>query len=246
MLRATAAALYQVPAPCSMIARHATGANGKDPIANKHSRQWKVQRKCNALKPRPRIIDCILGRRGMKEAMDFRGSFHSTATPRPPLHIDTRTSAQHRILQHMILQVQRQLNENIRRERPQRFILAKVRFNFDTKAMQLSRLGSEYAPYADKQKLLDTGYRPSDVMIAQLFKDQLVHRLRKYFEARGAELQLVDFERPFALTLQMEWDEEHDGRLATPEDEPLKPPNVHPQYRERLHPGYNGVVRSGR
>lgn len=134
-----------------------------------------------------------------------------------------------RIMQHSIVSLQRQVDENGRRDPPQRCFLGKVRFNYDRQMYYKGKLPPNEAPWAELTKAVDTGYNWIDGERFTKHRDEVLNTILRHFRRRGARLSLVSFrEQPAGMSLQLEWDEEDDARLLTPEGEQIPIPRVDP------------------
>ena len=130
-----------------------------------------------------------------------------------------------RVLQHLIVSLQRQLNYNGRRDPPQRTIGAQC-FLRGTKKENLHHEVAT-AQWREHYKVMDTGYYDADASLINENRDEVLFRIRKHFEKKRVTMRFDQFsEEPPGFTCTMQWDAEDDDIVLTPEGEPVQVPRV--------------------
>ncbi|KAJ9473340.1 hypothetical protein DIPPA_59542 [Diplonema papillatum] len=121
-----------------------------------------------------------------------------------------------RLLQHLIISLQKQINHNAKRDPPQRHIHATVAMHGTSQASRHAM--NPALTWVDAYKPIDTGYTSKDADAMNENRDEVLFRVKRHFHRRRVQLTLDEFsEEPPGFSCQLKWYAEDDHYAVSPE-----------------------------
>eukprot|EP01064_Diplonema_japonicum_P021613 TRINITY_DN31181_c0_g1_i1.p1 TRINITY_DN31181_c0_g1~~TRINITY_DN31181_c0_g1_i1.p1 ORF type:complete len:243 (+),score=51.47 TRINITY_DN31181_c0_g1_i1:43-771(+) len=130
-----------------------------------------------------------------------------------------------RVLQHLIVILQKQIDISGKGEAPQRRILAETFLSGTTREVHWARYS--FLTWKDTYKLVDTGYLPGEASRINPNRDEILFRIKRHFKARRVNLTLDQFtSHPPGFSCYLSWAAEDDHLALTPEGQAVSIPRV--------------------
>eukprot|EP01059_Diplonema_ambulator_P028715 TRINITY_DN47610_c0_g1_i1.p1 TRINITY_DN47610_c0_g1~~TRINITY_DN47610_c0_g1_i1.p1 ORF type:complete len:255 (+),score=71.90 TRINITY_DN47610_c0_g1_i1:35-766(+) len=130
-----------------------------------------------------------------------------------------------RVLQHLIVILQKQIDANGRRETPQRYIWASCNLPATAETKRLA--DNPAITWVDTHKLIDVGYKPREASLINAHRDEVLFRIKRHFAARCVSLTLDEFTTaPPGFNCYLKWSADDDHLALTPEGQAVPVPRV--------------------